>query len=137
MLGKKEILSILEYLKLPKDDYYIGSGAALVLLGVKENTHDVDITCARKIMSRYEELGYVLRRNEIGNGVFSNIIDISDEIQLIEDNGYWPVKIVEIEGYPVADLNSIRYFKDSLRRPKDILDIELIDKYVESRKTND
>lgn len=136
MLGRKEILNILGYLKLPKDSYYVGSGAALVLQGVKEKTHDVDITCTKRILDKYRELGYEAKRYEIKDGIFSNIIDISDEIQLIEDGGYWPVGIIEIEGYPIADLKSIRYFKDSLRREKDILDIELIDKYGESRVVN-
>lgn len=132
MLGKKEILAILKYLNLPKDSYYVGSGAALVLQGVKEKTHDVDITCTKRILDKYRELGYKAKRYEIKDGVFSNIIDISDEIQLIEDGGYWPVGIIEIEGYPIADLKSVRYFKDSLGREKDILDIELINRYLKN-----
>lgn len=48
-MNKQEIIDNLEKYNLDKNEYYILSGASLVLQNLKETTHDIDITVTKKL----------------------------------------------------------------------------------------
>ena len=46
-MNKKEIFKKLDELELDKDKYIIIGGAALVCLGIKKETNDIDLSCKK------------------------------------------------------------------------------------------
>jgi hypothetical protein len=128
MLYKDNIIKIIKNMNLPLNEYWITSGAGLVIHGVKENTYDIDLGCTTKLLEYFLEKGYKYRVEEDN----SRIMEINDSIELIEN---WFVDEIElIDGLPVGSLNSIKNQKVNLGREKDIKDVKMINEYIHSRK---
>lgn len=126
MLNKAAILQKLKELNLPKDQYCIMTGAALVLHGVKKYTRDIDIGCTEELFQRLLRQGHKLKQLKSFEG-----ITIDDCMEIFKN---WQVeKVVFIDDIPVADIYCIRKFKQGLYREKDIRDIELIDEFIAAK----
>jgi hypothetical protein len=126
MLNKRNILQKLKELNLPKDQYCVMTGAALVLHGVKECTADIDIGCSDELFIELLQRGYKLQKLKSFEGII-----IDDIIEVFRN---WQAeKVVYIDNLPVADIDSIKKYKQELAREKDLKDIELIDKYFETK----
>lgn len=126
MLNRSQILDKLKSLNFPANQYCVMTGAALVIHGIKPETTDIDIGCSSKLFKALLNRGFEL----IEKMSFEAII-IDECIEIFED--WLPEKIELIEGIPVADINSIRRYKERLGRDKDIRDIELIDRFLEQK----
>lgn len=124
MLLRKDIIKILKDMNLPLEDFWVTSGAALVIHGVKESTGDIDLGCTTNLAKHFLERGCKYKVTEDN----SKIIEVNNELELIEN---WFVDKIEIiDGLPVASLESIKKQKAKLGREKDIRDIELIDEFM-------
>lgn len=124
MLNRNNIINILKELNLPANEYWITSGAALVLHGIKESTRDIDLGCKTDLVDYFINKGCKYKVMEDN----SRIVEVNDKIELLEN---WFVDKVEfIDGLPIASLLSIRKQKEALGREKDIIDIKMIDKYI-------
>lgn len=124
MLYKDEIIKIIKDMDLPVNEFWITSGAGLVLHGVKESTKDIDIGGTANLAEHFIELGC---QYKIANDN-TRIVEINDKVELLEN---WYVdRIKDIEGLPVASLDSIKKQKVKLGREKDFKDIELIDEFM-------
>ena len=115
-------------MNLPLSEYWITSGAGLVILGVKECTNDIDLGCTSNLADYFLKKGCKYRVAKDN----SKIVDINDKIEVLEN---WFVDEINfIYGLPVASLESIKKQKEELGREKDIRDIRLIDEYVKNKK---
>lgn len=123
MLYKEDIIKILKNMDLPLSDYWITSGAGLVIHGVKDSTRDIDLGCTTNLVDYFIKKGCkyrVLNDN-------SKIVEVNDKVEILEN---WFVdEIMFIDGLPVGSLESIKKQKLQLGRDKDIKDIRLIDEY--------
>ncbi|WP_425448840.1 hypothetical protein [Dethiothermospora halolimnae] len=123
MLYKKDIIKILKEVDLPLGEYWLTSGAALVIHGVKEATNDIDLGCTTELIEDFIEEGCKYEVVEDG----SRIVEVNDKIEILEN---WFVDKIEfICGLPVGSLESIKKQKSELGREKDIKDIRLIDEF--------
>ncbi|MBW9158583.1 MULTISPECIES: hypothetical protein [Clostridium] len=128
MLYKEDIIKILKSMDLPLSEYWITSGAGLVLHGVKERTNDIDLGCTTRLIEHFLKKGCRYRLAEDN----SRIMDINDTIEILEN---WFVDEIEfIDALPVGSLASIKKQKSELGREKDITDIKMIEEYIESKK---
>lgn len=128
MLYKADIIKILKDLNLPLGEYWITSGAGLVMHGVKETTRDIDLGCTTNLIEWHLRKGCNYRVVDDN----SRIVEVNDKIELLEN---WLVDKIEfIDGLPVGSLKSIRKQKLELGREKDINDIILIDEYIRNIK---
>ena len=124
LLNREDVLRIVRGFDFIEEDCWLTSGAALVLYGVREFTHDVDLICTRELADRLEAQGVPFRRN--GN---TRIFSYGDDVELLED---WDTEeVVELEGLRSASLLSIRKQKEKLGREKDLRDIALIDAFLQ------
>ncbi len=124
VLRKQDIIRSMRALDLPKADYWITSGAGLVMHGVKAETRDIDIGCTTKLCNDLIRQGMPITWLSDG----TKRIKINEIIEAFEN---WSVdRIDEIENLPVASLESIKAQKVKLGRDKDRKDIELIDAIV-------
>ena len=127
LLNREDVLRIAREVKFMGPDCWLTSGAALVLFGVREATHDVDLVCTRELADRLEAEGYPFHRDGLDN---TRIFTINDYVEVLED---WETEeIVETEGLRTASLMSIRKQKAALGREKDLKDIALIDRFMEN-----
>lgn len=125
-MNKKQILETLKKYNFDKDKYLVISGAAMVLLGIKENTSDIDLAVA----DDYYE--YLLKNvsctfdrvNEFGKVSYTidNVIDFCTT--------YYENSKEFIENIPVQQPQKILELKISLNRKKDKKDIKLIKEYM-------
>ena len=126
MLYKEDIIKTLKAMNLPSQEYWITSGAALVIHGVKETTRDIDLGCTSILIEKFIKEGCKYRLVEDN----SRIVEVTDKIELLEN---WFVdEIIFIKNLPVASLESIKKQKSQLGREKDLIDIKLIDDYIKN-----
>ncbi|MBL4938544.1 hypothetical protein JK636_22835 [Clostridium sp. YIM B02515] len=65
MLNKESIIKLVKDLDLPPNEYWITSGAALVIHGVKENTADIDLGCTTNLWNNFLQKDYSYRVEKI------------------------------------------------------------------------
>ncbi|MBL4931202.1 hypothetical protein [Clostridium paridis] len=125
MLIKEDIIRIMKEVNLPLGEYWISSGAGLVLHGIKEKTNDIDLGCTSKLFDSLINKGYKYKTLADGR----RVIEINGSIEVIEN---WFVDEVEtVNELSVATIESIRKQKLKLGREKDFRDIKLIDDYLD------
>ncbi|MDD7794130.1 hypothetical protein [Clostridium sp. 'White wine YQ'] len=124
MLIKEDIIRMMKEVDLPLGEYWISSGAGLVLHGIKEKTNDIDLGCTPKLFEILINKGYKFKTLLDKR----RVIEVNESIEVIEN---WFVDEVEIVNeLSVATIESIRKQKFKLGREKDFRDIKLIDDYL-------
>lgn len=122
-MNKKELLELLEKLKINKEEFWVLSSGALVLRDIYPDAGDLDIAVTEKgleeLMANYDliktEKGYIV------NEKIECFVDIKED---------W--KIEKYEGYNLENIN--KYYKYLLEsnREKDKLRIPLVEEYIKS-----
>jgi hypothetical protein len=128
MLNKDNIINIVNDLNLPLNEYWITSGSALVMHGVKKIATDIDLGCTNNLWEDFLQKGYTYRVEKDN----SKIMEINDSVEIIKE--YFVDEIELIEGLPTGSLESIKKQKAKLGREKDIRDIKLIDEYIQNKQ---
>lgn len=130
MLGglyeKIELLNLLKELNFPKDEYYVLSGASLVLRGIKEEANDLDLCISKELFNQIKNKFNLTdeRKNECG------FYKINDNLEIVVDKKE-NFKMEIGEKYNLENLQTILDFKIKRNKPKDKDDIENIKKYLE------
>lgn len=124
MLNKHDIINKLTATQYPTKEYWITAGAGLVMHGIKIETRDIDIGCSTLLADLLIQKGAIWQLLKDG----TRMIEVDSDIELFEN---WFVdKVIEMDGFCVASLESIRNQKVKLGRDKDWEDIRLIDKFT-------
>lgn len=124
MLNRKDIKSLLNEAALSPDEYWVTSGAAMVLHGFREQTRDIDLGCTSRLADELESQGY--HTELLGDG--SRKIVFSEAIELFEN--WLEDRVVMLDGLPVVSVNGMIKMKEKLGREKDLEDIELIKRQI-------
>ena len=121
---KEELFELTESLNLPKEEFCIISGGALVAHGLREQTNDLDIDITQKGLEILKQKFNIELINEE-----KKQYKVTDEIEcfLVEK---LESDIVYIDNYPCESLISIYNFKKRINREKDQADILAIEKYL-------
>ena len=130
-MNKIELLNLLEKLNFPKDEYYVLSGASLVLRGIKEEAKDLDLCISDELFEQIKEK-YNLTddmKNECG------FYKINDNLEIVV-NKKEDFKMEIGERYNLEDLQTILNFKLKRNLSKDKKDIANIKIYLEKNNTN-
>lgn len=125
-MNKEEIIELLNKYNFDKNKYLVISGAAMVLLGIKENTGDIDIAVTDDYYNYLiKNISCTIDRiNEYGKTSYSidQIIDFCTTYYE-EDKNF-------VENIPVQKPEKILVLKKNLNREKDIKDIKLIEEFL-------
>lgn len=122
MFDKYSLLQQLQKLSFPEEEYWVVAGGAMVLHGVRPQTHDIDLGCSTLLADKLEQQGYAVSRCEDG----TRKILYSENIEIFEN---WIEGAVEIiSGVPVVCIDGLIQMKKKLGREKDLADIALIEK---------
>ena len=130
-MKKIELLNLLEELDFPKDEYYVLSGASLVLRGIKEEANDLDLCISKELFNQIKNKFNLTdeRKNECG------FYKINDNLEIVVDKKE-DFKIEIGEKYNLEDLQTILDFKIKRNLPKDKKDIENIKRYLHQKSTS-
>ena len=119
-MKKDDINRRMNELAFPAEDYWVITGGAMVLHGFRDETHDIDLGCTKKLADRLEEDGYLTDRYPDGRREFHS----GDDVEIFED--WRSGSIVSVGGVSVISVDGLIEMKRSLGREKDLRDIELI-----------
>lgn len=123
-MNKKELLELASTFDIPKEEYCIISGGALVAHGLREQTNDLDIDITQKGFDILKEkYSLELVREDIKQYKVTDNIECFLVDKLESD-------IIYIDNYPCESLISIYNFKKRINREKDRADILTIEKYL-------
>ena len=82
-MNKDEIFIILKELNLPKKEFYIISGASLVIRGIREKCADIDLCISERLFEEIKDI-YGLtedKKNKYGFYQISDIIEVVVEVE--------------------------------------------------------
>ena len=129
-MKKIELLNLLKELNFPKDEYYVLSGASLVLRGIKEEANDLDLCISKELFNQIKDKFNLTdeRKNECG------FYKINDNLEIVVDKKE-DFKMEIGEKYNLEDLQTILDFKLKRNKLKDKDDIENIKKYLHIKNT--
>lgn len=123
-MDKQEIISKLENFPYDKNDYRVITGAAMVLYGIREQTHDIDLGCTSAMADRLEAEGYLYKAAPDGRQ-----FKIGGDIEAFEN---WLGDGADVvDGIPVVSIPGLLNMKRRLGREKDLRDIKLINEFLE------
>ena len=129
-MNKKDIINTLKKYNFDSTKYIVISSAAMVLLGIKDTTKDIDIA----VSDDYYE--YLLKNY---NCKFERINEYGKKVYFIHDiinfsSTYYKNNRLIIEEIPIQTANDILELKLFLKREKDYKDIELIKEYINEQE---
>lgn len=121
-MTRADILERLRALDWPVEDYWLVAGGAMVLYGLRPETHDLDLGCTTARADALEAAGVPFEEMSDGNG---RRFIASGDVEVFEN---WLMDRVElVDGVPVVSLKGLREMKLALGREKDLKDIARID----------
>ena len=126
MLDKKQIIARLEELHLDDTKYWLITGGAMVLYGLREQTSDIDLGCTSDLADLLQQEGFPVERMPDG----TRKIVVAEDVEIFEN--WLEDKVERFEGVPVISIQGLIEMKRALGREKDFGDIQLIlEKYPE------
>lgn len=127
-MNRTDIIQRLKEINFEPGEYWVITGGAMVLYGMKEETSDIDLGCSKKMADELEEKGYSVAFMDDG----TRKIEFADDIEIFEN---WLFdKVQMIEKIPVISIDGLVAMKKALGREKDFEDIRKIKNWM---KIND
>ena len=120
-MKKTDIIRRLETLEFDKNEYWVITGSAMVLYGLREETHDIDLGCTKKMADELDQRGFPVSLLDDG----TRKILCGPDVEIFENWLYGEVQW--LNGIPVISLEGLAEMKRSLGRDKDYRDIALIE----------
>lgn len=120
-MTKQEILDRLAALELDAREYWVVAGAVMVLYGLRERTHDIDLGCTAALADALERR-VPPERTPDGARMFR----LDGDVEIFENYRIGPV--TEVCGVPVVTLDGLCAMKRALGREKDLRDVERIER---------
>lgn len=130
-MRKEEIISKVKTLNLPKNSYVVFGSCPLALAGIRE-ANDIDLLVSQEIFAKLKEDGWQeLPKSPNDKPLVHDIFEAHENWNF---SSYRPTLEQLLAGativdeIPFASLEDVRKWKVASGRPKDLADIELIDK---------
>lgn len=128
-MDKQEIIKRLRDLNLPKDEYYVLSGASLVLREIREKCSDIDLCISEELFADVKDR-LKMTPDKINS---CNFYHLSDSLEIVVDKKS-RFNMEKDDEFNLEDINTILAFKESHNLPKDQQDIVNIKKYLNKIK---
>ena len=123
-MKKADIIARLNMFPYDPEEYWVITGSAMVLYGIREETADIDLGCTSCMADRLEKEGYLYQVTSDGNRWFK----INDEIEVFENWLYGTTE--RIGRIRVISLQGLIAMKQQIGREKDLRDILLINRFL-------
>ncbi len=126
-MNRQQILEQLKAFPYDRNEYWVITGSAMVIHGIKEQTSDIDLGCSIKMADLLESDGYLFGRTKDGNRWFK----VGESIEIFESWLY--DSLISIDGFQVISINGLIKMKEKIGREKDFRDIELIKTFLNEK----
>lgn len=132
----EEIIVKVRALNLPSDSYVVFGSCPLALAGIRE-AQDIDLLVSEKLFAELKRAGWKELEKSPDDKPLTN--DVFEAHPNWNFSSYRPTlkQLLEsadmVERVPFASLTEVRKWKVASGRPKDDIDVELIDKHLEQR----
>ena len=123
-MNKAEMITKLKAFPYDPAEYWVITGGAMVLYGIREESSDIDLGCTAQMADRLEQDGYLYKVTDDGNRWFK----LGNDIEVFEN---WLFDTVDhVDGIPVISVQGLIEMKKDLGREKDLRDIALINDFL-------
>ncbi|MBR6690662.1 MAG: hypothetical protein IKL65_04965 [Bacilli bacterium] len=127
-MNKKELLELIESLKIDKDEFWVLSSSALVLRGLFPDAGDLDMAVTEKGLEQLKN-NYDLKQKE--NGWYI----VNDKIECVLDvKEDW--KIEKLGNYNLESLEKYFEFLKTSKREKDVIKYNIVKEELSKRKVD-
>ena len=133
MLSKKDIIEKVKSLNFPENSYIVFGSGPLAILEIRE-VNDIDILVSKEMYVKLEKFGWKkIYKSQNDESLAYDIFEAYDNWNF---GAYSPTlpellsRAIKIDGVYFASLEDVQKWKTISGRPKDIKDLELIDKYL-------
>ena len=127
-MNKNDIINRLEDLNFDKSGYWVLAGSAMVLHGIRPETHDIDMGCTKEFADELETEGYPTVVMPDG----TRRITYAEDVEIFED---WIFdRVMFVDEIPVISLEGLLEMKRSLGREKDMRDVQMIEEFLKTRR---
>ena len=135
----KDITTKVQTLNLPEGSYIVFGSCPMALAGIRESS-DIDMLVTEEVFNMLEKAGW----QTINKGMNDNPLAFED----FEAHKNWNFSSYQptlqqllktatvAENIPFASLEEVKKWKQSSGRPKDLVDIALIDNYLQKAQTS-
>lgn len=123
-MKKAEMIEKLKAFPYDPAEYWVITGGAMVLYGIREESSDIDLGCTAGLANQLEQEGYLYKVTDDGNRWFK----LGEDIEVFEN---WLFDTVDhVDGIPVISVQGLIEMKKDLGREKDLRDIALINDFL-------
>lgn len=135
-MTKNDVIAKVKSLNFPKGSYVVYGSAPFAVLGIRE-VNDIDLLVSPELYEKLEKSGW--KKVNKGPNDTPVTYDIFEAHPNWEFSPYAPTlsellkRAFYIDGIPFASLEDVRKWKESSARPKDMVDLKLIDDYLVSQ----
>ncbi len=132
-MTKEEIIQKVKGLNLLRGSYVVFGSCPLAIAGIRP-AGDIDMLVSEELFESFKKAGW----HEVDKGSADKPLahDVFEVHTKWNFSSYKPTlehllsTATIIDGVPIASLEEVRKWKQASARPKDLVDIKLIDKYV-------
>jgi hypothetical protein len=135
-MTKKDIISKMKSLNLPKNSYVVFGSGPLGVAGIRE-VNDIDLLVSKEIYEKLQKSGW--KKIHKGPNDEPIVYDVFEAHDNWNFSSYKPtlddllINATEVDGILFASLIDVQKWKTSSGRPKDIIDLKLIKRYIEKK----
>ena len=122
-----EFIKTVDELNLDKKQYCIIASGVMLMYGLRDEVHDVDLKVTPELFQQLLEKYHMKQSSR-----YDYVYELSDKVDVnCKDFNY--KDIVMVKGYPVEKLEKQLEWKMANNRPKDKEDIQKIQEYLKLR----
>ncbi len=135
-MTKDEVIEKVKSLNLPKDSYIVFGSSPFAVLGIRE-VNDIDLLVSQELYEKLKKKGW--QKIDKGPKDKPLVYDVFEAHTNWDFSTYNPTlsellsRDIEVEDISFASLEDVRKWKKASGRPKDLVDLKLIDDYLASQ----
>ena len=123
-MNRQEVAARFAELGFSTDECWVQTGAAMLMHGLREKTHDIDMGCTTELANKIAASGAPYELLPDGRKKFT----VGGDVEISEN--WQPGTVTVIDGVPVVSLEDVIRCKKELGREKDLRDIAKIEEYL-------
>lgn len=132
-MTKQDVIDKMKSLNLPKGQYVVYGSAPFAIYGIRD-VNDIDMYVSKEVFEDLKKKGW----KKVYKGLRDEPLsyDIFEAHDTWEFSPYSPTlpdllsRATEVDGITFASLEDVTKWKQGSGRPKDIVDLKLIDDYL-------
>ena len=128
-MNRHDVIRELRALSLPEDQYVVVGGGVLALLGLRD-TEDIDLVVTEGLFNQLHEQGWRAKIRPNGKpGLKLDVVEayLDVDCDTFERSTSWLLEHAQVlDGIPTTDLETLAGFKAGYGRPKDLLDLAML-----------